>query len=50
MEDGCIDTRGIYNTLKFLKIDSEEDEDLYYKTKVFLNIFEVFEGDYTYLK
>ena len=50
MKDGCIDTRGIYDTLKFLRLDSEAFGDLYYKTEAFKNIFEVFDGDYTYLK
>ena len=50
MKDGCIDTRGIYDTLKFLKLDSEASGDLYYKTKAFKNIFEVFDSDYTYVK
>ena len=50
MKKGNIDTRGIYDTIKFLKIPREAFEDLYYKTKAFKNIFEVFEGDYTYLE
>ena len=49
MKDGCIDTQGIYDTLKFLELDYEFG-DLYYKMKAFLNIFDVFKSDYTYLK
>ena len=50
MKDGGIDTEGIYQTLINLKIDSEINEDLYYKTKAFLDIFRVFESGYTYLE
>ena len=50
MEDDGIDTEGIYQTLNGLKLDMEIDEDLYYKTKAFLDIFRVFESGYTYLE
>ena len=50
MEDGGIDTEGIYETLKSLKLDYEIDGDLYYKTKAFLDIFRVFESGYSYLE
>ena len=50
MEDGGIDTEGIYQTLNKLKLDKEIDEDLYFKTKSFLDIFRVFESGYTYLE
>ena len=50
MKDGGIDTEGIYQTLINLKIDSEINEDLYYKTKAFLDIFRVFESGYSYLE
>ena len=43
MEDEGIDTEGIYQTFNKLKLDMEIDEDLYYKTKSFLDIFRVFE-------
>ena len=49
MKNECIDTQGIYDTLKFLELDYEFG-DLYYKMKAFLNIFDVFKSDYTYLK
>ena len=48
-EDG-VDTEGIYQTLNKLKLDMEIDEDLYFKTKAFLDIFRVFESGYTYLE
>ena len=50
MEDEGIDTEGIYQTLNKLKLDMEIDEDLYFKTKAFLDIFRVFESGYIYLK
>ena len=50
MKDGGIDTEGIYHTLNKLKLDMELEEDLYYKTKAFLDIFRVFESGYTYLE
>ena len=50
MEDGGIDTEGIYQILNNLKLDMEIDEDLYFKTKAFLDIFRVFESGYTYLE
>ena len=50
MEDEGIDTEGIYQTLNKLKLDMEIDEDLYFKTKAFLDIFRVFESGYTYLE
>ena len=50
MEDEGIDTEGIYQTLNILKLDMEIDEDLYFKTKAFLDIFRVFESGYTYLE
>ena len=50
MKDGGIDTEGIYQTLINLKIDSEINEDLYYKTKAFLDIFRVFKSGYSYLE
>ena len=50
MEDGGIDTEGIYQTLNNLKLNMEINEDLYYKTKAFLDIFRVFESGYSYLE
>ena len=42
MEDDGIDTEGIYQTLHKLKLEMEIDQDLYYKTKEFLDIFRYF--------
>ena len=50
VKDDGIDTEGIYQTLNKLKLDMEINEDLYYKTKAFLDIFRVFESGYTYLE
>ena len=50
MKDDGIDTEGIYYTLNSLKLDMEIDEDLYYKTKAFLDIFRVSESGYSYLE
>ena len=47
IKDDGIDTEGIYHTLNSLKLDMEIDEDLYYKTKAFLDIFRVFESGYS---
>ena len=49
MKDDGIDTEGIYHTLLTLNLNKEIDEDLYYKTKAFLDIFRVFEIAYMYL-
>ena len=49
MKDNGIDTEGIYHTLLTLNLNMEIDEDLYYKTKAFLDIFRVFETAYSYL-
>ena len=50
MKDKGIGTEEIYFTLNRLYLDMEIDEDLYYKTKAFLDIFRVFESGYTYLE
>ena len=49
MEDNGVDTEGIYQTLKSLNLNMEIDEDLYFKTKAFLDIFRVFDFAYSYL-
>ena len=49
MEEDWVDTEGIYHTLVSLNLNMEIDEDLYFKTKAFLNIFRVFDSDYIYL-
>ena len=50
MKDDGIDIEGIYQTLINLELYSEINEDLYYKTKTFLDILRVFESGYTYLE
>ena len=50
MKDDGIDTEGIYHSLISLNLNMEIDEDLYYKTKSFLDIFRVFETAYSYLE
>ena len=50
MKNGSISTYVIFKTLNDLDFDMEINEDLYYKENAFLNIYNVFEGEYTYLK
>ena len=50
MEKDGVDTEGIYHTLISLNLNMEIDEDLYFKTKAFLDIFRVFDSGYTYLE
>ena len=50
MKDGGLDTEGIYHTLFSLNLKKEIDEDLYFKTKAFLDIFRVFNIGYNYLE
>ena len=49
MEGDGVDTEGIYHTLIHLNLNMEIDEDLYFKTKAFLDIFRVFDVAYSYL-
>lgn len=39
----------IFKILTFTSLDSEIDEDLYFKKQAFLNIYKVFDMDYSYL-
>ena len=50
IDKDVVDTEGIYHTLVSLNLNMEIDEDLYFKTKAFLNIFRVFDVDYIYLE
>ena len=50
MKDGSMDTIGIYDTIKFIKIDDESFADLHFKLKAFINIYDVFYDYYNYLK
>ena len=44
-----INTERIYEVMSKLKLDKEIDEDLYFKKKAFLDIFNIFDTDYIYL-
>ena len=50
MKDVGIDTEGIYHALVCLDLEMEIDEDLYFRTEAFLNIYSVFNIDYSYLE
>ena len=50
IENGSLSTFVIFKTLNNLDLDMEIDEDLYFKTKAFLDIFRVFEIGYSYLE
>ena len=50
MEEDGVDTEGIFYTLISLNFNMKLYEDLYFKKKAFLNIFNVFEVDHIYLK
>ena len=49
MKNDGVDTKGIYQILLNITINEEADEDLYFKTKSFLDIYRVFKTGYTYL-
>ena len=49
IENESLDINVIFKVLNNLKIDMEIDEDLFFKTKGFINIFKVFDSDYSYL-
>ena len=50
VKNGSINTSVISYTLNDLDLDMEIDEDLYFKTKAFLNLFKVIDVDYTCLE
>ena len=50
IKNGTISNYVIYQTLNDLDLNMEIDDDLCYKKDAFLNIFRVFEGDYTHLE
>ena len=47
---GKLDIEIVYETLKNLDLDMEIHEDLYFKNRAFLNLYSVFDIDYTYLE
>ena len=50
IENESLDIRLVFKVLNILKLDNEIDEDLFHKTQAFLNIFKVFDSDYSYLE
>ena len=50
IQNGTLNTHVIYETLLNLDLDSEIEEDLFFKTEAFLKLYEVFESDYLYLE
>ena len=49
-ENGSFSNEVIFHTLSNINLDSEIDEDLYFKTNAFLDIYKVFECDCSYLE
>ena len=49
MEKDGVDTEGIYYTLDSINFDMDLDEDLYFKTLAFLDIFRVYDINHIYL-
>ena len=50
IENESLDINVIFKVLNRLKLVMEIDEDLYFKTHAFINIFKVFDSDYSYLE
>ena len=50
IKNGTMDIHIIFKILLDTLLDSEVDEDLYFKNKAFLDIYKVFETGYTYLE
>ena len=50
IKDRSLDIKTIFHTLNNFHLHMEIHEDLYFKNKAFLNIFKVFNIDYTYLE
>ena len=50
IENESLDINLIFKVLNNLKLDMEIDEDLYFKILGFINIFKVFDSDYSYLE
>ena len=50
IENGSLNINLIFNVLNSLDLDMEIHEDLYFKTKAFLDIFKVFDSGYSYLE
>ena len=50
VKNGSIDISIIFQSLNNLDLDMEIDEDLYFKTSAFLNLYKVIDCDYSYLE
>ena len=50
IENEILDTNLIFKALDRLKLDMEIDEDLFFKKDAFINIFKVFDMNYSYLE
>ena len=50
IENENLDIDFIFNVLNKIKLEMELDEDLYFEKKGFINIYSVYDSDYTYLK
>ena len=49
VKNGSIDIEVIFQSLNDLDLDMEIDEDLFFKIKAFLNLYQVIDSDYSYL-
>ena len=49
VKNGGLDISIIFQTLNNLDLDDEISGDLYFKTKAFLNLYNVIDSDYSYL-
>ena len=50
IKNKSLDIRLVFDVLNRLKLDDEIAGDLFFKNEAFLNIFKVFDGDYSYLE
>ena len=50
IKDGSLDINIIFETLNNFELDMEIEEDLYFKNKAFLNLYQVIDSDYKYLE
>ena len=50
IENGTMDIHVIFNTLFDLNLDMEIEENLFFKTKSFIDILKVFDNGYIYLE
>ena len=50
IENESLDINLIFKVLNMLELDMEIDEDLFFQKNAFINIFKVFDSDYSYLE